>query len=400
MAESMGFDPSELFTRMAESGAALQKTLHQYASSPYDTKRLQPVGIEKAATMVGCTANHIRALEKRGQIPRPQTVKAGSIQRRVYTLEDINHIRQVTGHLPSRPSGADGISVVFSNLKGGVAKTTSSVHFAQYAAREGYRVLMVDMDPQASSTSVFGYVPDLDLDESDTILDALNEDPSYAAQVTRKTYWDRLDLIPSQLNLQNADYILPRPQLNNHERLGPHGLRLRQALEHVRHDYDIIVIDTPPALGMLSINSILAADYLVVPITPYMYDIASSVQFFRILQQLTQIHDFRARKLNILITRHDGSRDSTNALRLLTGTYGELLLSTHMMQTAELKKSSTDMLSVYEIDVPRGSAETYKRAIMLLDAVNHEILANVQELWDSQPGISDSFMLAAADAAS
>lgn len=380
----MEFSPKKVFHEMAEAGATLQKTLHQIASSPYDTKQLQPVGIEKAARMVGCTGNHIRALEKRGEIPPPETVRSGSIQRRVYSLRDVNRIREVTGHLPARPDGSKCITVVFSNLKGGVAKTTTAVHFAQYASREGYRVLLIDTDPQASATSVFGYVPDLDLDESDTVLDALTEDSSHILNTVRTTYWDRLNLVPSQLNLQNADYILPLPDQNNHAKMGPHGLRLRKAIANVQDAFDIIVVDTPPALGMLSINSILAADYLVVPITPYMYDIASSVQYFRILDELSGIHELQARKLNILITRHDGSRDSTSATRMLTGAYGEYVLSTHMMQTAELKKSSSDMLSVYEIDVPRGSSETYKRAIMLLDAVNHELLANVQELWEKE----------------
>jgi chromosome partitioning protein len=72
-------------------------------------------------------------------------------------------IREIIGKRPRRPDGASCVRVVFSNLKGGVAKTTMSLHFAQYLAREGYRVLLVDADPQATTTSAFGFIPDLDL---------------------------------------------------------------------------------------------------------------------------------------------------------------------------------------------------------------------------------------------
>lgn len=382
----MSFDAKTAFEGMANSGANLQENLQTLARSPLDRKELKPFGIEKAADLVGCTAKHIRDLESRGQLPAPKTVKTGSIDRRVYSLDDINHIRDVTGNRPSRPEGAKAIITAFSNLKGGSAKTTSAVGFAQYAALQGWKVLLVDLDPQASATSVFGYVPDLHIEEEETIFDALISDRDRINNVLRKTYWDGLDIIPAQLGLQNADYVLPIARVNNSEEMGDPALRLRYALDEVKDKYDIIVIDTPPALGMLSINSILAADYLVVPIPPMMYDISSSVQYFRILADLSELQSMRIKRLNILISRHDGSQDANRAVRMITGTYGEYVLSNFMMQTAEIPKSAADMQSIYEIDVPRGSRETYRRAIMLMDAVNEEILMNIRELFDAQVG--------------
>lgn len=283
------------------------------------------------------------------------------------------------------------MKVVFSNLKGGVGKSTSSVHFAQYAARMGWRVLLIDMDPQASCTSVFGYVPDLDLVVDDTLLKTLLEDPQDIRRIVKTTYWDQLDLIPASLDLQNVDFLIPAETENETNAMGPKALRLRQALPYVEFEYDLIVIDTPPALGMLSINSISAADYLVVPMTPYMYDIASSVNYFRIIEDLAaQLGDLPAQRMSVLITKHDGSSDSNAAARMIVGAYGELVLHHHMMLTAEMHKSSSDMLTVYEQATPRGSRETYRRAIMLLDSVNKEILDNCMELWVHQAAQSNT----------
>lgn len=376
-----------LFSTLARNGQHLQKTLQDLAKTPYSQKQLPPVGIEKAAKMAGCTSNHIRDLEQRGLelggLPEPTKIKSGSIDRRVYTLQDVNRIRSKIGTLPRRPMNTTASTVVFINLKGGVAKTTSSIHFAQYAALTGYRVLFVDMDPQASATSVFGYTPDLDLEEEDTIHYALTEDPQQIRSVIRKTYWDQLDLIPAQLNLQMIDVLMYRSEFQTEGQLGPITNRFNLALEVIRDDYDIIVVDTPPAFGLLSINSIIAADFLIAPMTPYMYDISSSVQFFRILEQLSErIPDLRAKRFNILVSRHDGSAESNNTTRMISGAYGSVVLQNYMSTTREIQKSQNDQVSVYEIDKPRGNNETYNRALVLLDSVNQEILGNVLAMWD------------------
>lgn len=372
-----------LFAKLASNGQHLQKTLQDLAKTPHSQKQLPPIGIERAAKMAGCTSNYIRDLEQRGVenggLPTPTTIKSGSIDRRVYSLRDVNRMREKIGTLPRRPEGTTALTTVFINLKGGVAKTTSSVHFAQYAAREGFRVLLVDMDPQASATSVFGYTPDLDLEEGDTIQDAMTQDPKAIRGVVRKTYWDQLDLIPAQLNLQMIDVLLYRGE--NSGNLGPITHRFQTALNEVKDDYDLIVVDTPPAFGLLSINSIIAADYLIAPMTPFMYDISSSVQFFRILEELSARSELSVRRFNILISRHDGSSESNNATRMISGAYGESVLQNYMSTTREIQKSQNDQVSVYEIDKPRGNNETYSRALVLLDGVNGEILGNAREMW-------------------
>lgn len=374
---------STLCHNAADRGEQIQQRLVSDLEAELAKRHLPDFGIERAAQLAGCSSNHIRALEDRGELPEPRMIQSGAIQRRVYNYNEINHIRDVIRKRPSRPEGAGTARVVFSNLKGGVGKTTMALHFAQYAAREGHQVLLVDADPQATTTRAFGLIPDLDLQDGEDLFPALTEDPVLIQQAIRKTYWDNLSLIPARLTLQYSDWHLSQPEERNNTRLGLPPVRLHRALAAIEANWDLIVVDTPPALGMLSINAISAANLIIMPISPHMYDISSSVQYFKILAQVCELYEeeINVERLAILLTKVDNSPETMRNIAVISGAYGELLLSNQMGQTKELQKSASDQLTIYEIEQPRGSKETYQRAVMMLDAVNNEILLAVRQLW-------------------
>ncbi|MCB1919939.1 MAG: AAA family ATPase [Candidatus Competibacteraceae bacterium] len=384
--QTMQFNFRTLCRNAAERGGQMQQRLLDALDARHSIKTLPEFGIERAAQLAGCTANHIRNLEARGDLPEPRMIEAGSTQRRIYNYNEINIIREIIGKRPSRPSSAGCVRVVFSNLKGGVAKTTMSLHFAQYLAREGYRVLLVDADPQATITGAFGFIPDLDLDDGDDLFPALTESPALIADAIKRTHWNNLELIPARLALQYTDWRLSQPEERQNDALGPPPVRLHRALKAVENRYDVIVIDTPPSLGMLSLNAIAAANLIVMPIIPHMYDISSSVQYFRILEQICALYEreINVQRLNILLTKVDNTTETLNNIAVINGAYGELILSNRMGLTKELQKSASDQVSIYEIDQPRGSRDTYNRAIMMLDGVNGEILLAVRQLWQQE----------------
>ncbi|HMW31140.1 MAG TPA: AAA family ATPase [Plasticicumulans sp.] len=384
--QALRFNFRTLCRNAAERGEQLQARLLDALGARHGAKALPDFGIERAAQLIGCTANYIRSLEARAEAPQPRLIEAGSLQRRVYNYNDVNHLRTVMGRGVHRPDGAAAARVVFSNLKGGVAKTTMSLHFAQYCAREGYRVLLVDADPQATTTGAFGFIPDLDLGDGDDLSQALLAGPQHLETAIRRTHWAQLDLLPSRLALQYVDWQLSQPAERTHAELGAPPVRLTRALAQVEDRYDLIVIDTPPSLGMLSINAIAAASLIVMPIVPHMYDISSSVQYFRILEQVCELYarEIDVARLAILLTKVDNSTETLNNIAVINGAYGELILSNRMGLTKELQKSASDQLSIYEIDQPRGSRDTYHRAVMMLDAVNSELLLAVRQLWQQQ----------------
>ncbi|MFM8331453.1 MAG: AAA family ATPase [Candidatus Methylumidiphilus sp.] len=366
--ESLHLDSGGFFSSLAQRGGEALDLLMAHTHTKAAEKSLPLLGISEAARLVGISTVYLRKLETAGELPAPAKDEAG---RRAYSMAQVNAIRAALGRLPKNQSGK-AIVVAFANLKGGSAKTTTAAHFAQYAARQGYRVLLADMDPQASMTGLFGYNPQLHIAAEETLGPALVGEPGAIRQSIRPTYWHRLDLAPSNLNLVGAEMALLG--------MGDNATRLRAAVDGVAGEYDMIVLDAPPALGLLSINVLCASDYIVTPIIPTMVDISSSIQFFHILESLPTL---RLSRLSILITRFNGGVEHVRAASMLRSIYGDTILTNQMIESAELLKSGNDMVSVYEIAEIRGSRETYRRALGAFDAVNQEILIHAKSLWDS-----------------
>jgi chromosome partitioning protein len=376
-----GFDLSQLADNAAQRGRQLLSDLQNYLERDYEQRALPEFGIEKAAELIGCTSQHIRDKEKDATLPQPRTIRAGVLERRVYNYNDVNHIRRAL----KRDDYSSDICarVIFSNLKGGVGKTSHALHLSHFAAREGLRVLVIDLDPQATLTTAFGLIPGLNMHPNEDIGPALTTDPELITRSIKHTRWNEIDVVPAQLSLQYTDWQMLQEREKRASSLGPLPLRLHKALKGIEENYNLTVIDTPPALGMLSLNAIAAADMILMPITPNFYDIASSVQYFSILSQLASAYTdlLRVRQLSLLMTRTDSSAETRGAIALLNKAYGEFLLTNRMPQTRELQRATGDQMSLYEIEVPRGARETYQRAIDAMNSVNTEILHNLRQVW-------------------
>ena len=376
-----GFDLAQLAENASQRGRQLLNDLQTYLERDYEQRGLPDFGIEKAAEIIGCTSQHLRDKEGDGTLPQPRTARVGSLDRRVYNYNEMSQIRRLLKRDANRPASC--ARLIFSNLKGGVGKTSHALHLSHYAAREGFRVLVVDLDPQATLTTAFGLVPGLNVGADEDIGPSLTADPELIRGSIKRTRWDNIDLVPAQLSLQYTDWQMLQARDEDQQRLGPLPQRLRQALEKVADRYDLIVMDTPPALGMLSLNAIAAADMILMPITPNFYDIASSVQYFAIVSQLasTYANALRVRQLSLLMTRTDSAPETRTNITLLNKAYGEFLLTNRMPQTRELQRATGDQMSLYEIEVPRGARETYLKAIEAMNAVNAEIMQHVWQVW-------------------
>src|SRR5580658_11381234 len=270
---------------LASSENFLQR-MHELGAEPNQRKVLQRVfSPGEAADMVGRDRTTLARAE--AEIGMPPPVRNPGNNRRVgYGLEQIQAFRKHFGTLPWRDPASDApLVIACQNFKGGVGKSTTCVNLAHYMALKGYRVLVIDTDSQATTTSMFGYVPDADITQEETILPYLSSEQSSLSYAIRPTYFPGIDLIPACLALYEAEIAIvmrvagqPTPA----QRIAFFS-ELKFGIQTVASAYDVILLDSPPALGMISVNVLMAADALLVPSAARMFDFSSTVQFFRMV---------------------------------------------------------------------------------------------------------------------
>jgi chromosome partitioning protein len=209
--------------------------------------------VTQAAKVLGVSSETLRRMDRRGDASPSRREEGG---RRIYTAEDITRLREM---LSGRKRKAT-TTIALVNQKGGVGKTTITINLAGALATQGYRVLIVDFDPQANCS--FG----LDVlwnDIEASIADVMGYETSGPSRTMPEVIrplarHPNLFLAPSHLNLAAAEMTL-------HNALG-REMKLDKALDAVRNDYDYILIDSPPSLGLLSINAMVASDAILIPI--------------------------------------------------------------------------------------------------------------------------------------
>jgi chromosome partitioning protein len=349
------------------------------------TRRSPRIPISRVAQLIGRTAPAIRDAEKDGRLPEVARTQSG---RRVgYTLEEVNAMRGVFGTRPWRDP-ADPISIIaIQNFKGGVGKSTVSVHLAQYLAIQGYRVCLIDCDSQGSSTSMLGYVPDLDISEDDTLYPFIrNAEMSSLAYAVRETHWDGLWLIPANLRLYSAEYELAARIARSDQFLLN---RLGEGIASIAEHFDVIILDPPPALGTVSLSVMRAANSLLIPVPPTVVDFTSTTSFLAMLHESISVLGERGMPINLrwirfLATRADEQKSmQRELLQVMRNLFGENMLRTVLRDSAEIDNASARMMSVYELEQPVTSRETYQRCMTYLNAVNAEIETQIRLTWPS-----------------
>ena len=361
-------------------------------------------------------AHFRRVLKANPDLPQGRSETDGGAK--WFTLDEVLRLRahfaaegsKSKNYLPYRPKGLPAKTVAVANFKGGVGKTSTAAQLAMSAALDGYRVLVIDLDSQGSMTSIFGgrvadewqtvfpllarhYAGHLQAENrrrmergegpvalDDTLTEALG---LRSKDLIQGTHWPNIDLIGAQLNLYWAEFQVPVWRMQGR------GWKLWDALTDILEDdgvleaYDLVILDTPPALGYLTINGLAAADILLVPTGASFLEFDSTGRFFDMLhttfRSIEEGENLAARALGrpemafqwdavrAVVTRYDSSQQAE--LAGLMQAYLGRTLSPHRQDfTALIGQAGEQVQGIYEADYRDFNRETYARGRETFDA--------------------------------
>jgi len=379
---------------IAQNAVRLSEALNSHMRNsfqPDNRKSLRKFHPAEVSELTGISMSNLRTRHQDGDFPDVETDSRG---RRLYSAEEIDQIRHVMartgrngeGYLPGRREG-DRLQVIsIVNFKGGSSKTTTAIHLAQRYALRGYRVLAIDMDPQASLTTMFGYRPEIEFAEKGTIYDALKyENPVALSDVVRKTYFHNLDLAPAGLLL--SEYETETAYALQHKIDPPFTQRLAIALDEIEHNYDLVIIDCPPQLGFTTMTALLASTGLLITVVPSMLDVASMAQFLEMagetvktLEEATGPIDWAF--LKFLIARYEPTDVPQSQMAgFLRSIVLDQVLNTPMLKSTAISDAGMTQQTIYELDPSQVVKKTLDRIMESVNGVADEFEKTIQSAW-------------------
>ena len=364
-------------------------SLAQYP--PDATRAMRKFASSEVAALLEVTEAYIRQISLKDRGPTPEVTANG---RRLYSLEQILELRLYLAEHgrkkwmnPRRIDGEQCQIIAVTNFKGGSSKTSTTIHLGHYLALRGYRVLAVDMDPQASLTSLHGALPGFDYREGDTLYSAIRfEDPIPTEQIVQPTHIAGFDVICAGLELTEFETAVA---LEMRKSGGTSFLlRVSQALEQIIEKYDVILLDCAPSLNFLTLSSLTAATGVLIPVPAHMLDVDSTGKFLELAASYMQILDEVGTSAQwdfakFLITKFEpNDHPQANMQALMRQVFGDDLLLHTVIKSTAVADALTWKQSLYEVQRARFSApKTYDRAIESINAANAEIEALLWQAW-------------------
>ena len=240
--------------------------------------------------------------------------------------------------------------ITIANQKGGVGKTTTSINLAAAMAFLGYKTLLIDLDPQANSSVTFLDTGSIEY----SVYDLLENSEIGFENVVRPTSVINLSVIPSDISMAKLESKLIG-EIDSH-------FRLKDRLDPFKFKYDFIIIDTPPTLGLITINSLVAATHLLVPIQSSYFALEGTDDLLETFEKVRIRSNPNLTLLGVLITMHDQriviAKDSEEHIKKL---FGKKVFKTTISKSVRLEESPAYKESIFTFAPNSIGATQYKK---------------------------------------
>ncbi len=424
----------EDLSKMQAQSLKMQSWIRQQTFSPEMEKTLRRFSSWEVAELIF----RVNQSTLRGRLATDPSLPQGHVEedgrQRWYSLEEINELRRRIkinrqSLLPKRPAGKRALRVAISNFKGGAGKSTVALHFAHAAALDGYRVLCVDFDPQATLSHSMGLS---DVTEDYTVWGIMARDlvretermnaASQGAEsgtalpqrqlpeaitgmglqdlrvsdFVKPTSWPTIDIIPSCANAAFVEFASAQYRHLNPE--WSFFAAVSRYLDQLpAEDYDLMIFDCPPAIGYQSMNAVFAADMLYIPSGPGYWEYDSTTSFIgQLSEALEDLSAFNGvvpagtfalpkvfQDVRFLLTRYESGNDLHRAMRSAFMKVFEGRMTEHPIEmTRAVEQSGRFLSSIYEIDYRDMTRETWRRARASFDQAYDEFKAYALEAWE------------------
>lgn len=325
---------------------------------------------------------------------RIPTGRLDKSNRRYFKVEEFRAIQDVLikegklklEQIPRRQEG-EGLQVLTCfNLKGGVSKTSATVHLCEILALRGYRVLAIDLDAQASLTNLFGITPEMAPDMP-SAYDAIRyKEALPVKKVIQKTYFPNIDLMPSSMDIIEFEYETAL-SFRNPKESKPFHKRMKDALDEVRDDYDVVIIDTPPQMSFAVISALFASTGVLIPLNASMLDTMSLASFLGMASELMGVVQKHAPEhsfdfIRFLITRYESTdMPQVQMAGFLRTVLGTAVMSTEFLKSTAIGDAANTKQPVFEIEPRDVNKKTYDRVIESIGRIADELEAEFMKSW-------------------